>query len=119
MDRWEQAARYLGTPDARVETMMQRAFAALDAAAQPRTLAIELPCAATGEETTLGSITLRSRDLARTLAHSPRALLYAATLGVQADALITRAQLTDMAYALTLQACAAAAVEALTDRLRA
>lgn len=118
MDRWEQAARYLGAPDARVEALMHRAFAALDAAAQPRTIALELPCRTMGEEIALGSTTLRSRDLARLLEHSPRALLYAATLGVQADALIHRAQLTDMAYALTLQACAAAAVEELTDRLR-
>ena len=119
MDRWEQAARYLGAPDSRVEALMRRAFDALDRHAQPRTIALELPCHTMGEETNLGGITLRSRDLARLLAHSPRALLYAATLGVQADALINRTQLTDMTYALTLQACAAAAVEALTDRLRA
>ena len=118
MDRWEQAARDLGRPDARVEALMRRAFAALDAAAQPRTVQLELPCRAAGEETALGGVTLRSRSLAQLLAHSPRALVYAATLGVQADALIARAQVTDMAYALVLQACAAAAVEEVTDRLR-
>lgn len=118
MDRWEQAARYLGAPDSRVEALMRRAFAALDAAAQPRTVALELPCRTMGEEIALGSITLRSRSLAQLLEHSPRALVCAATLGVQADALIARAQVTDMAYALVLQACAAVAVEDLADRLR-
>ena len=38
ISRWEQAARYLGRPDARVEELMRRAFAALDAATQPRTV---------------------------------------------------------------------------------
>ena len=40
MDRWEQAARYLGTLDARVEALMRRAFDALDRHAQPRTIAL-------------------------------------------------------------------------------
>ena len=117
ISRWEQAARYLGRPDARVEALMRRAFAALDAATQPRTVQLELPCRAAGEETALGGLTLHSRNLAQLLEHSPRALVYAATLGVQADVLIARAQVTDMAYALVLQACAAAAVEDLADRL--
>lgn len=117
--RWEQAARYLGRPDARVEELMRRAFAALDAAAPPRAVWTELPCSTRGEETRLGGAILRSRDLAALLRNCPRALACAVTLGVRADALIARAQVTDLAYALALQACAAAtAEEAMNELLR-
>lgn len=109
--RWEQAARYLGKPDARVEEMMRRAFDELDRCAQPRVVQAEVSCTVQGEDTIVDGCPLHSRNLAQLMKHSQRAIVYAATLGVQADRLIARAQVTDMAYALVLQACAAAMVE--------
>ena len=117
MGRWEQAARYLGKPDARVEALMCRAFAALDSGVQPRVVSVEVDCTVQEEQTILSGHAMRSRNLAQLMKDSKRALVYVATLGVQADSLIARAQVTDMAYALVMQACAAAMVEETADEM--
>ncbi len=63
----------------------------------------------------LGSFSVRSVSLARNLKGCTRAVLFAATIGPQADRLCKRAQLTSMAQAACYQAAGAAAIEALCD----
>ena len=60
---------------------------------------------------------LPGEDLKGHLAGCRRAVLFCATLGAGADALIRRWESADMARALALDCCAAAAVEQVCDRI--
>ena len=60
---------------------------------------------------------LPGEDLKRHLNGCSRVVLFCATLGAGADALIRRWQSVDMARALALDCCATAAVEALCDQI--
>lgn len=60
---------------------------------------------------------LPGQDLKRHLKGCTRAAVFCATLSAGADALIRRAESGDMARALALDCCAAAAVEALCDQI--
>ena len=60
---------------------------------------------------------LPGEDLKGHLAGCRRAFLFCATLGAGADALIRRWESADMARALALDCCAAAAVEQVCDRI--
>ena len=60
---------------------------------------------------------LPGADLKAHLAGCDRAVLFCATLGAEADALIRRTERLDMAKALTLDCCASAAVEAVCDQI--
>ncbi len=60
---------------------------------------------------------LPGEDLKAHLSGCGRAALFCATLGAEADALIRRAERLDMSWALTLDCCASAAVEAVCDRI--
>lgn len=58
---------------------------------------------------------LSGEDIRRHLQGCERCVLFGATLGPQADALIRRAQVDDMAKALWLDAAASAAIEEVCD----
>lgn len=64
-----------------------------------------------------GGLLLPGQDLKRHLKDCRRAVLFCATLGAGADALIRRSQSRDMARALALDCCAAAAAEELCDQI--
>lgn len=60
---------------------------------------------------------LAGKDAARLLEGCSEALLMAATLGAEIDALLRRWQTKDMARAMALDACASAAIENVCDNL--
>ena len=64
---------------------------------------------------TFGSVFIQSRDLFLHLTNCKEILLFAATLGVQADQLIRTYSAMDMSKAVILHACAAAAIEQFCD----
>ena len=72
--------------------------------------------AVTGETVTLPYGAARTRSLSRWMEGCTRAVLFAATIGAGFDRLLRRTLLTSMAEAALLQACGAAAVEAVCDR---
>ena len=63
------------------------------------------------------SFAFQGRDVWNMLAGCAHAILMAATLGGEVEALIRRAQVTDMADALIIDACASAAIESVCDGL--
>jgi len=65
----------------------------------------------------LGPLLLPGEGLKDHLTGCKKAVLFCATLGGEADALIRRSQVTDMARAFALDACAAAAVEQVCDAI--
>ena len=66
-----------------------------------------------------GGLLLPGKDLRTHLAGCERAVLFCATLGAEADALIRRTERLDMAKALILDCCASAAVEEVCDGIEA
>ncbi len=63
----------------------------------------------------LGTLKIESADLARHLSGCKEAVLFAATLGTQADFLLERTSKTDMSRAVVMQACAAVLIESYCD----
>lgn len=64
----------------------------------------------------IGTWTIRSRSLSKNMKGCGRVAVFAATLGTDADHMIRRASITEMAKAVVLQACAAAILEDYCDR---
>ena len=98
------AARYMGCPqpDERTRQLIDRGFAIVREAAQPRRRLLRLPAA---------DFPLPGRDAPALIADCHEMLLIAATLGAEMDARIRRESLMDMALGLAVNACAAAFLE--------
>ncbi|MGE4549312.1 MAG: hypothetical protein AB7C89_07160 [Intestinibacillus sp.] len=65
------------------------------------------------------SFALVGEDIAGLLAACDRCVLLAATLGNELESLLRRAQLTDMARAVILDACSSSAIENVCDNIEA
>lgn len=78
----------------------------------PRHVLHRYPLVITDGAVDIGGFHTSSQSLSNHLSGCSEALLLAATLGIQADQLISRASLTRMSKAVVLQACAAAMLEA-------
>ncbi len=63
----------------------------------------------------IGNMEVQSKNLGTNLKDCKEAALFGATLGVEADRLIQKCQLMDMAKAVVMQACAAALLEEYCD----
>lgn len=112
---------YLRAPelDAALSGMLDACMEQLCAAAQPRTVCRVLPVTHTAEGVILGGLPLQGRDIALHLSGCTEAVLFAATLSAPVDALIRRAEVTDMTRALMLDAVAGAAIERVCNDLEA
>ena len=75
----------------------------------------ELAVSVVGNDCHVGPMTFTSADLARYLSPCRRAVLFAATIGVEADRLIAKYSRTSPARAVLMQALGAERVEALCD----
>lgn len=112
-----EALRYMGCQGAEVPPelfgQVEKAAAAVTAAAEPRLIARDF--ALEGMAVAGTALRLAGADLAALLSGCGRVILLAATLGAEVERLLTRASLTDPAWALVLDACASTAVENLCD----
>lgn len=112
-----EALRYLGCTDAPPEALrrdLDRCRARLLDCARPRLVWRSFPRLADGRlEGT--DWTPAGADIAAHLRGCPHVVVLAATLGAETETLIRRAQRRDMAQALLLDACAAAAMEQVCD----
>lgn len=107
-----EALRYLGyrgnEPDEAVSELLERGYKELSAAAVTRS------CYKVADKTEVGTL-LIGENIRKHLAKSDRVIFFAATLGSAADGVIRRAEITNMAYALVLDALASAMVEEYCD----
>ena len=115
----EEALRYLGVrgePDSVLSRDLDRCEAQLRSAARPRAAWRLFSLAGDGS---LAGTSFRPRgeDLRRHLSGCGRVILMAATLGLETEALLRRAQSVRMADALLMDALASAAVENVCDNL--
>ena len=118
----DEVLRYMGCPpeqaDAGLRTQVEQACGQLLQAASPRWAwrCFDVSEEPEGVRLSCGLL-LPGRDLKRHLEGCGRAVLFCATLGVQADALIRRAQNGDMLQGLALDCAADAAVEQVCDQI--
>jgi len=75
----------------------------------------EVSVSVTEDMCTLGSVSVRSKSLAKALAGCSSAVVFAATIGLELDRLLVKYNRLDAAKALFLQALGAERVEALCD----
>lgn len=113
-----EARRYLGvketTPE--VEAAIRKGEELLLAAAVPKGVFRPFPLTRSGSALCFAGTEVVSQSLAAHLEGCQQVYLLAVTLGVGVDRLIQRLSVTDMALAVTVQACAAALLESCCDQ---
>lgn len=106
-------AAYRGTPDESIRKLLAESINMVQLSYK---VCYQLvPITVSGESCTLGPITLHSHQLAHVLSDCPSAVVFAATIGVGIDRLVTRYSHISPAKALLLQAIGTAQIEELCD----
>ncbi len=111
MDIRNEALRYLGykgSPDSQIALLLdraERAFSEINPAF----------CFMVTEKSDCGTL-LQGKDIEKHLSECEKVIVFAATLGTQADKIIRTAEISDMAYAVVLDAYASAFIEDYCDR---
>lgn len=115
----DEILQYLRTPalDAQLSGLLDACTAELCAACHPRTVYRVFPLTHTADGVSLGGLPLQGKDIALHLAGCEKAVLLAATLSAPVDALIRRAEISDMTKALMYDAIAGAAIESVCNEL--
>lgn len=118
--RREDILMFLNTPslDSALDAVLDSCINDLCAVMQPRTTYRVLPVSfPESGGVTLGGLRLQGADIALHLSGCKEAVLLAATLSAPVDAMIRRAEVTDMTRAVMFDAVAGAAVEHICNEL--
>lgn len=111
--------RYLGYRGApageAVLKKVRSCLAELSAGCRGRSVFRRVPLSFGDDFVEAGTLRIESRDLKKHLAGCTEAYLFAATLGAQADRLLSRHEKADMSDAAVFQAAAAARIESFCD----
>lgn len=120
--------RYLGyrgqTPDETVCRMIEEVLGEMLRAIHPRNLYQSFKCNIWVDEIRLSNeinndfVIFKSKNLAENLNGCHKVILMAATLGIEADKLLQRYEIINMAKASVAQACGAACIEAYCNLLQ-
>ena len=118
----DEALRYMGTPPDRAEetlrALVEDCARTVAEAAQPRRCIKRTALSFEEDGVRLDNgLLLPGQSLKEHLSGCVEAVVFCATLGAQVDALIRRAECTDMVRTLALEGCADAAVESLCDQM--
>lgn len=114
--------RYLGygreDADEKVAGLIEECVGELEAAASPKSIYRVYPLRLLPEEELDFTVfRTRSRNLSRNLKDCEQVILFAATLGTEADSLIRRYTKLQMSKAVTMQAAATAMIESYCDEV--
>lgn len=116
----KEAIRYLGygrhAIDEQTLTLVKSSMEELEARVRERFIYRIFELSSEDDLLKIGKWTIRSRSLSKNMKGCDRVAVFAATLGTDADQMIRRASITEMAKAVVLQACAAALLEDYCDR---
>lgn len=121
----KEIARYLGyhhanIPDQAVENLIEECLTSLENACRPRHVAREFSLSFYADGTIDGEFfQLKSKSLSVNLKGCERIIAFCATLGIEADRLISHATITQMSRAVVYQACTAAMIESYCDEINA
>ena len=117
--RMREVFRYLGLkgsdPDERLMQSAVRCVETLRAQVRPRVAVRRFPLVRRGEILEFAGMTVQSAKLAKNLSGCGEVFLFAGTIGIEADRLISRAQIGKISDAVIYQAAAAAQIEACCD----
>lgn len=108
--------RYLGygleEPDSSMRALVDKVLSELLRAIYPKNIYRLYDCKIEKEHVFIGGMEIKSKNLAGNLAQCDTAALMAATLGIEADKLLQKYEVINMAEASIAQACGAACIEA-------
>ena len=114
--------RYLGygknEPDGTVHMLVDEVLSELLAVIKPKNSYQLYDCRTADECVFVGTMRIKSRNLAGNLAQCGTVALLAATLGIEADKLLQWYEVSNMAKASVVQACAAACIEAYCNLIQ-
>lgn len=117
----KETLRYLGykgsEADERTLALVESCWRELEQKAERRSCFREFPLILNGDGVDAGCFRTESRDLGRNLGGCGRVVLFAATLGIQADNLIRRYSHVQMSRAVVMQAASAAMLEDYCDQV--
>jgi len=109
---------YRGAPaDARISSLTSELIDLFSANIVPKSVYGVWDCQIDSSTAAFGGMTVKSRSLACHLADCRSAVLLAATLGTEADALLRRLSVQDMEKAVVAQGVCAAMIEAYCDSI--
>ena len=107
---------YRGKPaDTAVQNQIAGCIAELEACTSAHSLSLTFPVLFEPDAVTVGGVKINSRDLRQHIDGCTEAVIFAATLGPQADLLLRRYSKIDMSRTVILQACAATMIESYCD----
>lgn len=121
--RTKEAVRYLGygktAVDERTLQMIQESFAELERISEPKSVyrIFELSHPKE-EELEICNLHIKSKSLYKNLKGCSKVVLFGATIGTVVDRQIRTCEITDMARAVVMQACAATVLEEYCDAIQ-
>lgn len=112
-----EALRYLSAPqaDESLRAEVRGVCQSMEQRVTPRSVWHEYPCSVTDASVSFGGITFDGADLARHLKGCSALLLFAATLGIEADRMARTESLRSMARSSMVHAAGAAMIEQYCD----
>lgn len=114
--------RYLGygfdEPAANVRVLVDEVLSELLAVIKPKSIYRLYDCKTDGRSVFAGGMEIKSRGLSGNLAQCSTVAILAATLGLEADKLLQRYEVINMAKASIAQACGAACIEAYCNLIQ-
>lgn len=114
-----EAARYLGMKlsdlDKRTEELIEECTFKLENEAVPKHTYAVFDIEIKENEVKIGNLLIESASLKKHLNGCKKAVLFAATLGIETDRLMSKAAYSNMSEAAVMQACAAVMIEEYCD----
>lgn len=114
--------RYLGyginRPDETVEMLVENVFSELVSVIRPKSCYRIYDCKVCGDSVYAGETEFKSKALSGNLVQCEKLVFLAATIGLEADKLMQKYEVVNMAKASIVQACGAACIETYCDLLQ-
>ena len=120
--RIKEAIRYLGykttTIDEKILSIIQESFQELDEISELKSTYRTFELSEKDDELQIGNLQIKSKSLQKNLKRCTQVVLFGATMGIDVDRQIRTYELTDMARAVVMQACATAVLEEYCDKVQ-
>ena len=120
--RTKEAIRYLGykktTIDEEILSIIQESFQELEKISELKSIHHIFDLTEKDDELQIGNLLIKSQSLQRNLKGCTQVVLFCATMGLAVDRRIRSYELTNMAKAVVMQACAAAILEEYCDEMQ-
>lgn len=118
----KEAIRYLGYRKTEVDektlAMIQDSFEELEKISEPKSVFCIFELSEKDDELQFGNLQIKSKNLYKNLKGCSQVVLFGATMGIGVDRQIRTYEVTDMARAVVIQACAAAVLEEYCDEMQ-